>query len=109
MRRRRGEADGTPTRYFDVFVEYAKGSAEDILVRITAENRGPRRERVQGSARGGRDAGKRKEVWHVTSAAAVVAAAVTIAHRPSGPAPTAAVAASDRRAASAIACHWAKP
>jgi mannosylglycerate hydrolase MGH1-like protein len=28
-------------RYFDVFVEYAKGSAEDILVRITAENRGP--------------------------------------------------------------------
>jgi hypothetical protein len=28
-------------RYFDVFVEYAKGDAEDILVRITAENRGP--------------------------------------------------------------------
>src|SRR5207344_804105 len=28
-------------RYFDVFVEYAKGGAEDILVRITAENRGP--------------------------------------------------------------------
>jgi hypothetical protein len=28
-------------RYFDVFVEYAKGSAEDILIRITAENRGP--------------------------------------------------------------------
>jgi hypothetical protein len=28
-------------RYFDVFVEYAKGSAEDILVKITAFNRGP--------------------------------------------------------------------
>ena len=28
-------------RYFDVFVEYAKGGAEDILVKITALNRGP--------------------------------------------------------------------
>ena len=28
-------------RYFDVFVEYAKESPEDILVRITAANRGP--------------------------------------------------------------------
>ena len=28
-------------RYFDVFVEYAKDGAEDILVRITAANRGP--------------------------------------------------------------------
>jgi hypothetical protein len=28
-------------RYFDVFVEYAKGDTEDILVRITATNRGP--------------------------------------------------------------------
>ena len=28
-------------KYFDVFVEYAKADAEDILVRITAENRGP--------------------------------------------------------------------
>ena len=28
-------------RYFDVFVEYAKGSAEDILVKVTAVNRGP--------------------------------------------------------------------
>jgi hypothetical protein len=28
-------------RYFDVFVEYAKVSAEDILIRITAFNRGP--------------------------------------------------------------------
>ena len=28
-------------RYFDVFVEYAKGAADDILVRITAINRGP--------------------------------------------------------------------
>ena len=28
-------------RYFDVFVEYAKASPEDLLVRITAHNRGP--------------------------------------------------------------------
>src|SRR3954462_9244762 len=28
-------------RYFDVFVEYAKASPEDMLVRITACNRGP--------------------------------------------------------------------
>jgi hypothetical protein len=28
-------------RYFDVFVKYAKATAEDILVRITAFNRGP--------------------------------------------------------------------
>ncbi len=28
-------------RYFDVFVEYAKGAPEDILIRITAHNRGP--------------------------------------------------------------------
>ena len=28
-------------RYFDVFVEYAKAGVEDILVRITAWNRGP--------------------------------------------------------------------
>ena len=28
-------------RYFDVFVEYAKADAEDILIRITAVNRGP--------------------------------------------------------------------
>jgi hypothetical protein len=28
-------------RYFDVFLEYAKADAEDILIRITAWNRGP--------------------------------------------------------------------
>ncbi len=28
-------------RYFDVFVEYAKADAEDVLIRITAANRGP--------------------------------------------------------------------
>jgi hypothetical protein len=28
-------------RYFDVFVEYAKGGPEDVLVQITAANRGP--------------------------------------------------------------------
>ncbi len=34
-----GIFDGS--RYFDVFVEYAKASVEDILIRITAINRGP--------------------------------------------------------------------
>ncbi|RIK34357.1 MAG: glucosidase, partial [Chloroflexi bacterium] len=29
------------SRYFDVFVEYAKASPEDILIQITAHNRGP--------------------------------------------------------------------
>ncbi len=28
-------------RYFDVFVEYAKATAEDILIRLTVSNRGP--------------------------------------------------------------------
>ena len=28
-------------RYFDVFVEYAKSAPDDILIRITATNRGP--------------------------------------------------------------------
>jgi hypothetical protein len=28
-------------RYFDVFIEYAKATAEDILIRVTAHNRGP--------------------------------------------------------------------
>jgi hypothetical protein len=28
-------------RYFDIFVEYAKGGPEDILIRITLANRGP--------------------------------------------------------------------
>src|SRR5579864_1069874 len=30
-------------RYFDVFVEYAKGAPEDLLIRITVVNRGPDR------------------------------------------------------------------
>ncbi|HKD05180.1 MAG TPA: hypothetical protein VKB79_04680 [Bryobacteraceae bacterium] len=34
-------------RYFDVFVEYAKESAEDILIRITAHNRGPEAARLR--------------------------------------------------------------
>ena len=29
------------SRYFDVFVEYAKGGPEDVLIEITVENRGP--------------------------------------------------------------------
>jgi hypothetical protein len=34
-------------RYFDVFVEYAKAGPEDILVRITATNRGPEAAELQ--------------------------------------------------------------
>jgi hypothetical protein len=34
-------------RYFDVFMEYAKGDPEDMLVRITAHNRGPEAARLQ--------------------------------------------------------------
>jgi hypothetical protein len=33
----------TGDRYCDVFVEYAKAEADDILIRITAANRGPER------------------------------------------------------------------
>jgi hypothetical protein len=49
--RRRGKADPElelldtgifdDDRYFDLFVEYAKAAPEDILVRLTAHNRGP--------------------------------------------------------------------
>src|SRR6187401_2514716 len=49
--RRRGRADPefelldtgvfAESRYWDVFVEYAKASPEDILVQITVHNRGP--------------------------------------------------------------------
>ncbi len=35
------------SRYFDVFVEYAKASPEDVLIRITAWNRGPEPARLQ--------------------------------------------------------------
>jgi hypothetical protein len=34
-------------RYFDVFVEYAKEGAEDVLVRITVHNRGPEAARLR--------------------------------------------------------------
>src|SRR6266446_5695493 len=34
-------------RYFDVFVEYAKADAEDILIRITAVNHGPQSAELQ--------------------------------------------------------------
>lgn len=34
-------------RYFDIFVEYAKADVEDILVRITVENRGPETARLR--------------------------------------------------------------
>ena len=34
-------------RYFDIFVEYAKATEEDILIRITAWNRGPEPARLQ--------------------------------------------------------------
>jgi len=35
------------SRYFDVFVEYAKAGPEDILVRITVHNRGPEAARLR--------------------------------------------------------------
>ncbi len=34
-------------RYFDVFVEYAKHSPEDVLIRITVHNRGPEAARLR--------------------------------------------------------------
>ena len=34
-------------RYFDVFIEYAKAGPEDILVKITAINRGPEASKLQ--------------------------------------------------------------
>ena len=34
-------------RYFDVFVEYAKGGPEDMLIRITVHNRGPEAARLR--------------------------------------------------------------
>jgi mannosylglycerate hydrolase MGH1-like protein len=34
-------------RYFDVFVEYAKGDVEDILIKITVTNRGPETARLR--------------------------------------------------------------
>jgi hypothetical protein len=40
-----GAFDGD--RYFDVFVEYAKAGPDDILVKITAHNRGPEAARLQ--------------------------------------------------------------
>jgi hypothetical protein len=33
-------------RYFDVFIEYAKAAPEDVLIRITAINRGPESARI---------------------------------------------------------------
>ena len=34
-------------RYFDIFIEFAKADVEDILVRITVENRGPETARLR--------------------------------------------------------------
>ena len=34
-------------RYFDVFVEYAKASPDDVLIRLTIANRGPDRAEIQ--------------------------------------------------------------
>ena len=55
--RRRGKADPeyelvdtgvfAESRYFDVFVEYAKADVEDILIKITVVNRGPERAPLQ--------------------------------------------------------------
>ena len=37
-------------RYFDVFVEYAKETPEDLLIQITIHNRGPEAGRIARSA-----------------------------------------------------------
>ena len=34
-------------RYFDIFVEYAKGDVEDILMKISVSNRGPETARLR--------------------------------------------------------------
>jgi hypothetical protein len=34
-------------RYFDIFVEYAKQGPEDILIRVTVENRGPEQAQIR--------------------------------------------------------------
>src|SRR5208282_2792919 len=34
-------------RYFDIFVEYAKGDAEDIFIKISVSNRGPETARLR--------------------------------------------------------------
>src|SRR5512145_2203509 len=44
---RRSRTDFEDERYFDVFVEYAKADAEDLLVRITVHNRGPEAARLR--------------------------------------------------------------
>jgi hypothetical protein len=36
-------------RYFDVFVEYAKESPEDILIQISIHNRGPKAAKIHGN------------------------------------------------------------
>jgi hypothetical protein len=63
-------------RYFDVFAEYAKDGPEDILIRITAANRGPqeaelhllptlwfRNARASGNNHGVRKAKARASRW----------------------------------------------
>ncbi|WP_073288563.1 MGH1-like glycoside hydrolase domain-containing protein [Hymenobacter psychrotolerans] len=35
------------SRYFDVYIEYAKAGPEDLLIKITVHNRGPKRAHVQ--------------------------------------------------------------
>ena len=40
-------ASSTTMRYFDVFVEYAKGGPEDLLIRISVHNRGAEAAQIQ--------------------------------------------------------------
>ena len=61
--RRRGKADPefelidtgifSENRYFDVFVEYAKASTEDILIRVQIANRGPDAATLEQESRDG--------------------------------------------------------
>ena len=50
-------------RYFDIFVEYAKAEPEDILIRITAINRGPEAAPIFTSCRRSGSATPGRGVW----------------------------------------------
>ena len=90
--RRRGKADKEfelldtgvfdDNRYFDVLVEYAKDTPEDILIRITVANRGPETRTcapapddlvsqhvVVGSERAAAVAAQRRRGWHARRSA----------------------------------------
>jgi hypothetical protein len=92
-------------RYFDVFVEYAKGAADDILVKISAINRGPE----------GADLHLLPTLWFRNDWSPWIAASNRAAEKPhlkevDGPAGTASVAASHSLLGSLVlSCHGDVP